>query len=172
MSESQPDPLAPSSRPTRRWLVPLLVVSMAFNLVIVGAALSGRFWPGHGERGGFNRSSDLMPRQFFHALDEERREQLVAVFRARRPEFREQYRALRSASAALADVLEREPFDPQAAQSAIAEHTSRSHRMVDLGAAVVGNLLDALTAEERRALAEAIRQRIEENRRRYLRRKH
>lgn len=171
MSAPQSGPTAPASSRTRRWLVPLLVASIAFNLVVVGAALSGHFWPHHGERSGFNRSSDLMPRQFFHALDDERREELVAVFRARRPEFREEYRALRGASAALADALEREPFDPQAVQAAIAEHTRRSHRLVDLGATVVGNLAEALTAEERHALAEAIRQRIEQNRMRYSRRK-
>lgn len=172
MSSPESPPVAPTSSWTRRWLVPLLVASIAFNLVIVGAALSGHFWPSHGERSGFHRSADLIPRQFFHDLDEERREELAAIFRVKRPEFRQEYRSLNEAAAALADALEREPFDPQAAQSAIAEHTSRSHRLVDLGAAVAGKLIDALTAEERRAMAEAIRHRIEQNHERYSRRKH
>ena len=158
-------PAAPTAR-KRRWLAPLLVASLAFNLVIVGTALSGHFWPGHSEHGRNQRSGDLVPRQFLHDLDEERREQLASVFRVKRPEFRQEYRARNAAAAALADALEREPFDRQAAQSAIAEHTLRSHGLVDLGAAVADEMIEALTAEERRALAEAIRHRLEQDRQR------
>ena len=171
MSEPRPDPPATTTGRGRRWLAPLLVASLAFNLVIVGAALSGHFWPGHSEHGRNQRSGDLVPRQFFHDLDEERREQLAAVFRVKRPEFRQEYRARNAAAAALADALEREPFDRQATQSAIAEHTLRSHGLVDLGAGVAGEMIEALTAEERRALAEAIRNRLEQDRLRRARRK-
>jgi Spy/CpxP family protein refolding chaperone len=163
---SPPDsasPSPPSSR-SRRWLVGLLVASMAVNLLIVGAAFSGWIWPEHGERGGFHRSFDLLPRQFFAELDQQRRAELAAVFRARKTEFREQHRALRDAAAALADALEREPYDPPLAQSAIAEHSGRSHQLIDLGATTAATLVETLTPEERRALAEAIRQRLEQDR--------
>ncbi|HUE45549.1 MAG TPA: periplasmic heavy metal sensor [Aestuariivirgaceae bacterium] len=163
-------PASTSSRSNRRWLVPLVVASLAVNLVFVGAALSGRFWPHHGERGGLHRSADLMPRAFFAGLDRQRRDELVEVFRARRPAFREERRALREAAAALADALEREPYDEQPAQSAIAEHTAKSHQLIDLGAAVAADLVEVLAAEERRALAAAIRQRLEEDRLRHGRR--
>lgn len=164
-------PPAPTSRrDRRRWLVPLLVASIAVNLVFVGAAFSGRFWPHHGEHGGLHRSADLMPRAFFAELDGQRRDELAEVFRARKPEFREERRALRSASATLADALQREPYDAQLAQSAIAEHTARSHQLIDLGATVAADLVEALAAEERRAFAVAIRQRLGEDRQRHERR--
>ena len=155
-----------SSRGRRRWLVPLLVASLAVNLVIVGAALSGRFWPHHGERGGSHRSADLMPRAFFAELDRQRRDELATIFRARKLEFREERRALSAAAAAFADALAREPYDVPSAQSAIAEHTAKSHKLIDLGATVAGELTEALAPEERRALAAAIRQRLEEDRQR------
>ena len=159
-------PAAASSHSRRRWLIPLVVASLAVNLVFVGAALSGRFWPHHGERGGLNRSAELMPRAFFAELDRQRRDELASVFRARKLEFREERRALRAAAAAFADALEREPYDAQQARSAIAEHTAKSHQLIDLAATVAGELTEALAPEERRALAAAIQQRLEEDRKR------
>lgn len=163
-----PDSGSPS--PRRRWLVPLLVASVAVNLVIVGAAFSEQFWPDHGDGKSSHRSADLMPRSFFRGLDEERREELVEVFRARKTEWREERSALRDAAAALADALEREPFNAQTARSAIADHAARSHQLVDLGAAVAADLVVALTPQERRELAQAIRQRIKEDQERRERR--
>ncbi|HUE46366.1 MAG TPA: periplasmic heavy metal sensor [Aestuariivirgaceae bacterium] len=166
---SAPDSGPPPLR-RRRWLVPLLVASVAVNLVIVGAAVSGQVWPDHDGGKSSHRSADLMPRSFFRALDDERREELVEVFRARKTEWREERGALSDAAAALADALEREPFKAPQAQSAIADHAARSHQLVDLGAAVAADLIEALTPEERRDLAQAIRQRIEEDRQRRARR--
>lgn len=166
---SAPDSGSPS--PRRRWLVPLLVVSIAVNLVIVGAAVSGQFWPDHGGRKSSHRSADLMPRSFFRGLDDERREELVEVFRARKTEWREERRALRDAATAFADALERKPFDAAQAQTAIADHAARSHQLVDLGAAVAADLVEALTPDERRDLAQAIRERLEQERQRRERRK-
>ena len=159
-----------SPPPRRRWLVPLLVASVAVNLMIVGAIVSGQVWPDDDGRKNSHPSADLMPRSFFRALDDKRREELVEVFRARKTEWREERRALRDAAAALADTLEREPFDARQAQSAIADHAARSRQLVDLGAAVAADLVEALSPEERRDLAQASRQRIEEDRQRRARR--
>jgi Spy/CpxP family protein refolding chaperone len=170
MSPSETEATSRPSVGARRWLVPVLVASLAFNLMIIGAAVAERMWPMHGERAGFHRSMEVLPRQFFAELDDQRRSELGAVFRARRSEFREERRALREAASALADALEREPYDPSLAQSAIAEHASRSHRLVDVSMTVAGDLVEALTPEERRSLAEAIRQRLEQERTRRSRR--
>jgi Spy/CpxP family protein refolding chaperone len=170
MSPSEPEATSRRSVGTRRWLVPVLIASLAFNLVVIGAAVAERLWPMQGERAGFHRSMHLLPRQFFAELDSQRRSELGAAFRARRSEFREERGALRDAASALVDALEREPFDPSLAQSAIAEHAGRSRRLVDVTMAVSSDLVEALTAEERRALAEAIRQRLEHERTRRSRR--
>ncbi len=170
MTTADSGPSAPASSRSRRWLVPLLVASLAVNLVIVGAALSGRFWPHHGEHGGLNRSADLMPRGFFAELDRQRRDELATLFRSRKLEFRQHRGALREAASAFAEALEREPFDAQPARSAIAEHTAKSHQLIDLAATVAGELAEVLTPEERRALAAAIGQRLEEDRQRRERR--
>jgi Spy/CpxP family protein refolding chaperone len=138
--------------------------------VIVGAAVSGQLWPGHGERKDVHRSADLMPRSFFRELDDARRSKLVEVFRARKPQYREERGALREAAVAFADALEREPFDARLAQAAIDEHRSRSHRLIDLGATAAADLVGSLTAEERRQLAQTIRHRLDEARQRRERR--
>lgn len=172
---STPESGTPSPRPsppagrTRRWLVPLLVVSVAFNLVVIGVALAGQIWQDHA-RSGDHRSMHLLPRQFFHELDRDRRGELREVFRTRKDEYRAERRALGEAASAFADALEAEPFDLAQAQSAITEHASRTHRLVDLGAAAAGDIVATLTAEERRALAEAIRHRLEQARQRRERR--
>ena len=170
MSAPDQRPPKPAAGHTRRWLMPLLVASLGFNLVIVGAGVSGHFWPGHDERKSSHSLADLMPRSFFRDLDDQRRDELVEVFRARKTEWREERRALRDAAAALADALEREPFDPQLAQSAIADHAGRSHRLIDVGAAVAEDLVGNLTPAERRDLAQAIRDRLEQDRQRRERR--
>jgi len=170
MSASDQGPPQPPAGRTRRWLMPLLVASLALNLVIVGIGVSGQFRPGHHEQRSSHSSADLMPRAFFRELDDQRRDELVEVFRARKTDWREERRALRDAAAALADALEREPFEPQLAQSAIAGHAGSSHRLIDIGAAVAEELVGKLTPEERRDLAQAIRHRLEQDRQRRERR--
>lgn len=169
MSAPDPGPPATTTRRKRRWMAPLLVASLALNLLVAGAAVSGMFWGKHGEHG-FHRSSDLLPRSFFKSLDEGRREELTAAFRARKPEFREERSALRDAAAALAKALEQEPFDPELAKAAIKEHAGRSHRLIDFVADFAGEFVQSLTPEERSALAEAIRRRVEADRERSARR--
>ena len=169
MSAPDQGPPQPAAGRTR-WLMPLLVASLAFNLVIVGIGVSGQFWPGHHERRSSHSSADLMPRSFFRELGDQRRDELVEVFRSRKTEWREERRSLRDAAAVLADALERELFDPQLAQLAIADHAGRSHRLIDIGAAAAEDLVGRLTAEERRDLAQAIRDRLEQDRQRRKRR--
>jgi Spy/CpxP family protein refolding chaperone len=152
------------ARGIRLWLALLLVASLAFNLVIIGAALAERIWSEPRERVGIHRSAHLLPRQFFVDLDPQRRDELTEVFRVKRLEFREERQALRGAASAFADALEHQPYDPIAAQSAIAEHASRSHRLIDLGVTVAEDLVEALTPEERQILAQTIRHRLEERR--------
>ena len=171
MSASDPGSPAPTSgRARRRWLVPLLVASLGFNLVVIGTALSGWVWPHDRDHRGMHRSTDLLPRSFFRELDRERRNELTEVFRARRMDFREQRQALREAAAEFADAVEREPYDAQSVQSAITEHAERGRQLVDLGATVAGELVETLTPEERQTLARIIRQRLEEDRERRDRR--
>lgn len=164
MTAPETGPSTPPSSGIRYWLALVLVASLSVNLLIIGAALAERIWSEPHERGGSQRSFHLLPRAFFAELDRQRRDELKAVFQARRPEYRDQRRALGDAASAFADALERQPYDPGAAQAAIAEHASTSHRLADIGAAVAEDLVEALTPEERQALAEAIRNRIEERR--------
>jgi uncharacterized membrane protein len=168
MSVPDPDPPSPTTSRKRRWMAPLLVASLAMNLVVAGAAVSGFFWGTHGESG-FHRSSDLLPRSFFRSLDDERREELRAAFRPRKPEFREERSGLRDAAEALAEALDEEPFDPKLAQAAIEDHARRSHRLIDFVADFAGDLIQSLTPEERSALADAIRRRVEADRERSAR---
>lgn len=152
--------MPPAKRP-RRWLLVLLLASLAFNLVIVGAAVAERFWPQASERASAPRSTDLLPYRFFAELDRQRRAELRAVFRAHRAAFHEERQELRQAARAVAAALGETPYDPEKVRSAIAEHVSRSHKLVDLAGTVAGEVIDKLTPDERRLLADRIRERAE-----------
>lgn len=163
MSESATAPTtgSPPATRTRRWLPVLLLASLAFNLVVIGAAVAERFWTQPTERASAPRSTDLLPYRFFTELDRQRRAELRAEFRAHRAAFRHERNELRRAARAVAAALDETPYDPQKVRSAIAEHVSRSHRLVDLTGAVAGEMIDKLTPDERRLLASHIRERAE-----------
>ncbi len=158
MSEAGVNP-APKPKPMR-WVVPLLVVSLAANLLVAGILVAGYFRPPPGERMGSPSSfSQILPRSFMRELPEARKVEVRAVFAKHRDAYREDKRALRDSALAVADSLAREPFDLARAQSAIETYGARSRELVDLGMTVASEVVDKLAPEERKALAERIRNR-------------
>ena len=150
---------ASPSAGSRRWLVVLLVASLGFNLFVIGAAVAERVWPERAESIRTPRVTELLPRNFFMGLGRERRDELKVVFQERRQTFRDERRALREAAQRVADALAREPYDPELARRAISEYGSATQKLVDLGLGVAQDLVERLTPEERRQLAEHIRKR-------------
>jgi len=160
MSETVSGPTpTPASRPAR-WLLPLLVVSLAVNLLVAGILVAGYFRPPPPERmSGSPSFSQILPRSFFRELSEDRRQQLREIFGRHRGAFREDKQALRDSALGVADALAREPFDAAVAKAAIDAYGARSRELVDLGMTVANEVVDRLGTDERKILAQRIRDR-------------
>jgi uncharacterized membrane protein len=138
----------------------LLVISLALNLLVAGALLSGYFRSHRAsERMSGPSYTEILPRRFIHELGEERRRELSEVLGKYRKTFRDDRRALREAAMAAAGALDAEPFDPAKARTAIEAYGERSRGLVNLGLKAANDVIDRLKPEERKALAEQIRTR-------------
>lgn len=140
-----------------RWWAGLLVLSLMANLLVAGL-LVGRIMQPHRfdnmMRDGFVQ---LVPRKFFNELPAPRRKEILQFLRDHRGELK----ALRETSQAtlvkLADALEN--YDAATVKSVIDSFTTGSESLAAKSGAVVMDLVAKLTPEERKKLAETIRER-------------
>ncbi len=160
----------------RSWLLPLLLVSLAFNFLIIGAVgamiarhyLDRKVWGIHdirkmdarwkrhaalGRPGRMLRAS----RKLLRELPEERRKALSALVGKHGRAIREAYVKVGEARARLAAVIAAEPFDEKAYADAMKDlrraDAAARMKVLDLADA----FLRALTPEERRRYAEILR---------------
>ncbi len=162
---------------TRRgWLLLLLLVSLAFNFLILGAVgamvarhyLDRKAWGIHdmhkmddrwkrhaalGRPGRMLRAS----RKLMRELPEERRKALSDLVRKHGRAIRQAYAKVGEARARLAEILATEPFDGQAYAEAMQAlrkaDTAARMKVLDLA----DTFLRALTPQERRRYAELLR---------------
>jgi len=165
-----------SQRKRRRgWLLPLLLVSLAFNLLVVGAVgamvarhyLDRKVWGVHDgrmdarwkRRAALGRPGRMLraSRRLLRELPAERRKELSELVRRHRRAIREAYAKVGEARARLAAVIAGDPFDGNAyaeAMKALREADAAARmKVLDLADA----FLRALTPEERRRYAELLR---------------
>lgn len=147
-----------------RWLKAALVASLAVNLLFVGAGVT-RFLMGEGpDRISGLSQVQLIPRKFFGDLDRERKAELLRVFRQFGPAFRDGRRAAREEIVAVAEALEAEPYDPARLKATVDGFSARHVALVNAGGQAALTLIAQLTPEERKLLAQHIRQRSERGR--------
>ena len=137
----------------------ILLASLALNLLIGGAIATRFFMHGPQERLVGASYAQLVPRRFLMDLTKERRGELLGVLRVYRPDFREGHKAARLASGRLADALQQEPYDPAAAAAVIDAYATNGISLVQRGAAAAKDFISKLSPEERRLMAERLRQR-------------
>ncbi len=138
---------------SRRWLKLALIVSVALNLVVVGAGVTRFFMPGPPERMVMGSQMQLFPRKFFSELEKPRRLELLRVFRGYDPAFREGRAAARAEVRALASALDAEPYDPAKVKAAVEGFTERSASLAAAGGEAALTLIGKLTPDERKLLA-------------------
>jgi hypothetical protein len=161
MSETTP---ADARKPVN-WLVVALIASLAVNLLIVGA-VTARWYAGFGPGERYMRltQTQLIPRRFFSELDRDRRMELLAVFRANDKEIRDGRRAVKAQVSELADALDAEPYDAARARAAVEGFTASSEALFGLGSGTALTLIDMLTPEERKLMAQHLRARDDRGR--------
>jgi uncharacterized membrane protein len=149
-----------------RWWTALLVASLALNLFI-GAAIATRYFTHGGpERFVGVGYTQLIPRGFFAEMPRERRKVLLEVLRQYRKDFRAEREGTEGVAAKLADVLVSEPYDVEKVKLVVGEFAGQSGKLAARGGDAALDIISRLSPEERKILADAIRDRASRNKNR------
>jgi Spy/CpxP family protein refolding chaperone len=142
-----------------RWWTLLLGVSLMFNLLVLGV-IGGHF----AKRDGGDRLVgasyvQLIPRQFLRELSHARRREVMEIVKSYRPDLRELKLASEETAVALAFAVEQENYDPAAIKAVVDGFSTKSSALASKGGDVVLKIMALFTPEERKQLANAIRNR-------------
>lgn len=150
---------APQSGPTPatvrrapRWMWVVLVLSVALNLLVLGAA--GRaMWHFRGAHHfGADRAGGLT--QYLGSLPDARRDEIAGLIEADRGALRALRRNAREKRRALAEAFTADPLDPDRLAAAARAASEARIAMIRQREAFFPRLAEKLTAEERRAYLE------------------
>ncbi|MCB1379690.1 MAG: periplasmic heavy metal sensor [Alphaproteobacteria bacterium] len=137
----------------------LLFLSVALNLLFIGAAVARYFvHEPHGRISGISEMQ-LIPRKFFGDVSASRRSELAQVFKGYRVMFRDGREARRKMAVDLADALAAEPYDEIRARSAILAFNQKGAELMGHGGDAAVDFIGKLSPEERKLLAQRIRER-------------
>jgi uncharacterized membrane protein len=145
--------------PKSKWLKALLISSLMANLLVAGAVV------GHvikGKRFGEpNRENfvQLIPRKFFKDLSISRRHELMQILRANRDDFKNTRQQSAAAAIELATALENPTYDSAAVKAVVDKFATGRESLAGKGGAVVFDVINKLSPEERQQLAASIRDR-------------
>lgn len=139
----------------RRWLWPLLIVSLALNLLFVGL-MAGNWWR-HGGHGGRNKVFTGAIEKLMQDLPEAKRDHAATLLNRHREEVRPLRQQLRDARKTAKDAVLTEPYDAAKVEAALARfreiRTSQHKSMHNM----IMDLLKDLNLEERKKLLDHIR---------------
>jgi uncharacterized membrane protein len=142
-----------------RWWTALLIASLALNLFI-GGAIATRFLTRDGPQRFIGASyAQLIPRRFFAEIPSERRRVLLDILKQYRKDFRADREASEMVAAKLADVLVVEPYDVEKVKLVVNEFSGQTGKLAARGGNAALDIIALLSADERKILAEAIRER-------------
>jgi uncharacterized membrane protein len=158
---TDPEPMAPATPVERppapeaggsRWIKIALAVSLALNLAVAGLAAGA--WLREGRDGGMSRDMSFGP--FTEALNDADRRELRRALGDRAPGFREARREMRADLEQLLATLRAVPFDPAAAEAALATIATRASDRLDLGRELMAGRILAMSDAERQAFADRL----------------
>ena len=137
----------------RRWMTWALVASVGFNLAVVGLA-AGAFLKGPRP----DHVSGPALAQYARALPPPYDHDLRRALRASRGDWSGPREALRAQRGALAEALVAEPFDPEAVLAILEREGALADDLASRGARLLMVQIGRMSAEERAAYAEALRE--------------
>jgi len=146
-----------------RWRSALLIASLALNLFIGGAIATRFFTHGGPERFIGAGYTQLIPRGFFAEMPRDRRKVLLDILKRYRKDFRAEREGTESVAAKLADALVTEPYDVEKVKLVVSEFADQSGKLAARGGDAALDIIGRLSPEERKVLAEAIRDRASLN---------
>jgi uncharacterized membrane protein len=147
-----------------RWWLALLIASLALNLFIAGA-MTTRFLTREGPQRFIGASyTQLIPRRFFSEIPSDRRRALLDILRQYRKDFRADREGTEATAAKLADALVAQPYDVAKVKLVVSEFASQSGKLAARGGDAALDIIALLSPEERKVLADAIRDRASRGR--------
>ena len=165
MSDAGPDTPKPAAR---RWLLPVLFLSLALNLLVVGVFVGRLFAPMDSRKGeriaGPIRS--VVGEPFVRALTREDRRAMLAEFKREGPRIRESREALRRQVQAFLAALRSDPFDPDEVRRLMQNQRQSARSRQALGETLLLNRLQDMSGEERAAYADRLEKSLKNLRRR------
>ena len=146
----------------RRWITPLLVASLAFNLMIVGIVVGWALSPDgpRKERRDVGAVRGLVGEPFARALPAEDRRALLQSAVEDRDRLRENKEALSRRFAEFLAALEAEEFDPERLRSLLSEQRDAAIRRQEIGEDFLIERLSVMTRDDRVAYAERLREQL------------
>jgi uncharacterized membrane protein len=149
-------------KPRRRWMGPLLIVSLAVNLLVLGAVSSwawrhGAHGPWHGSRSSTERILWLVP--------EAKRDAAAAIIARYQGEQDARAAEVKAAEDAVIAVLRAEPFSRPALEQALSR-TGSAELARRLQPAMLAEIVETLSPAERKMLADNVEQLMERRARR------
>ena len=147
-----------------RWWSALLIASLALNLFI-GGAMATRYLTRDGPQRFIGASyAQLIPRRFFAEIPGDRRRVLLDILRQYRKDFRAERQGTETVAAKLADVLVSEPYDVEKVKLVVSEFAGQSGKLAVRGGDAALDIIGRLSPDERKILADAIRDRASRSR--------
>jgi uncharacterized membrane protein len=136
-----------------RWLLPVLVASLAANLIVAGAVL-GQRWRSGGEvasayRGGPDSEAEAGQRTL-RRVSPERRQEMRRIFESHRGSFRGQWQEVKRAREQVQATLSAEPFDRQAYVSSMQRYLDIEVQARKSVQPMYADIAATLSPEERR----------------------
>lgn len=151
----------------RRWVTPLLIASLAFNLMIVGLVVGRSLSPDGPHRSGFDPgpSRGLVGEPFVRALPSEERRALVRDILENRSQIRENRDSLRKRFEAFLEALRADPYEPETVGKLLLEQRNVAIGRQEIGEDLLLRRIEAMSDDERSAYAD----RLEDSLRRFTR---
>jgi hypothetical protein len=140
-----------------RWWTVLLALSLMANLMIIGAALGHRFGPHRNDLMARQDMMQLVPRKFISELRDDRRHEIMDFLRGNKVELKSLREASQATALKLADALEN--YDAANVKSVIDAFTTGNTSLAAQRGVILNELIGKLTPDERKSLAQAIRER-------------
>jgi uncharacterized membrane protein len=142
-----------------KWWTFILVLSLMANLLVAGAVIGRNMHMK--EFGGPMKANfvQLIPRKFFDQLPDPRRKELMKMLRDNRDEFKTMREESSKAALDLASALESQTYDAASVKALIEKFTTGRESLAGKAGAVVIEIIDKLTPQERSLLSASIRER-------------
>jgi uncharacterized membrane protein len=142
-----------------KWWTALLGVSLMANLLVGGMMVGGFFGKHRMERLAGVSYIQLIPRNFFRELPHDRRQQLMQIVKDNRDTLRDLRENSEASGLKLAEALEQPTFSIEDVKKTVSGFTTGTESLAARGGDVVVQIVAQLTPEERKVLAQVIRER-------------